>query len=101
VRGPILGKPTRFAELLVVYRLEGLSAAHALLLNVSGLNGRVERVQLSQKPIASLDKPPLTAQLVETLIAITQCLVEPILRVPQLTLDAAQLACQRRDLAIQ
>jgi hypothetical protein len=88
-------------KLFIVYGHKRLTAAQALNFNVNVGDGRIERVQLREQPIASLDKPPLAAQLVQALRAIAQPFVEPSLRIPQLPLDAAKLACQRRDLAIQ
>jgi hypothetical protein len=89
------------AELLVVYGHKRLAAAHALLLDVGGSDGRVQRVQLCEQPIARLDKLALTAQLVQTLIAVANLFVQPTERVAQLPLDAAKRTCQGRDATIE
>jgi hypothetical protein len=52
------------AQLLVVYGREGLSATQALSLNVSVSDSSVERVQLSEQPIARFNELALAAQLV-------------------------------------
>jgi hypothetical protein len=88
-------------EHFVVNRLEGLSATSALDFNVGVSDGRVERFQLRQKLSARLQELALAAQLVQALRAVAQPFVKPSLRIPQLPLDAPQLTCQRRDLAIQ
>jgi hypothetical protein len=101
VRGPVLGKPALFTELLVVNRLKRLATASALDVDVGVSNSSVERVQLSEQPIASLDKLTLTTQLVQTLIAVANLFVQPTERVAQLTLNTAKRTCQRCLDAIQ
>jgi hypothetical protein len=56
VRGPVFREPARFAELLVVNRLEGLSTAHALDFNVDVSDGRAQGVQLSSRLRASISR---------------------------------------------
>jgi hypothetical protein len=94
VRGPVLGKPALFTELLVINRHKGLATAHTLDLNVVGVISDVAQgAQLSQKLSASLDKPPLAAQLIHALIAVTDLFVEPPNGLVELTVNTSQRAC--------
>jgi hypothetical protein len=91
--GPVFCEPTRFAERFVINRLERLATASALNLDVGDLDRVAQGIQLSEQPIARFDELALAAQLVQALIAIAQPIVQPSLRIPQLSLDAPQRTC--------